>query len=86
MSAGASHAKVALLLLGLLVGAVAGWLTRPKPVVFRVNGTQVQLPDALVPAPPSEPTTDGQGEHVLLYTLAGGMVGLLTGFAVDRRR
>ena len=83
---GVANTKVALLLLGLLIGAVAGWLTRPQAAAFSIGGTAVEIVNTQNLAARSDPTTAGQGQHILLYTLAGGVIGLLAGFAVDRRR
>ena len=78
--------KAALLLLGLLVGAVAGYLTRPESAEIRLGGTTIELQNDQVAAGPSNGITGGQSRHILLYTLAGGIIGLLAGFAADRRR
>ena len=77
--------KVALLLLGLLVGAVAGYLTRPETAEIRLGGTTIEFQNNQVSAG-SSGIAGGQSRHILLYTLAGGIIGLLAGFAVDRRR
>ena len=80
-----ANAKVALLLLGLLAGAVAGYLTRPEAAEIKVGGTSIEFQDNKVAAG-SSPLTTGQSQRVFLYALAGGVIGLLVGFAVDRRR
>ena len=82
-----ANAKVALLLLGLLAAAVAGYLTRPEATEIRLGGTSIEFQDNNVAAgSSSSPLTTGQSRHVFLYALAGGVIGLLVGFAVDRRR
>ena len=81
----ALNVKVALLLLGLLVGGVAGYLTRPLTAEIRLGDTTIAFQDNQVSAG-SSGTTGGTGRHILLYTLAGGIIGLLAGFAADRRR
>ena len=80
------NTKVALLLLGLLVGAVIGYLTRPEAAEIRLGGTTIEFQNNQVSAGFSNGITSGQGRHILLYTLAGGIIGLLAGFAADRRR
>ncbi len=82
----ALNGKVAALLLGLLVGAVAGWLTRPATAEIRVGGTAIEFSNNQVSAGSSSGLTGAAGRHVLLFTLAGGVAGLLAGFALDRRR
>jgi hypothetical protein len=71
----------AFLVVGLLIGALAGYLTRPEsaeiklgPVKIEVSGNQV--------AHDSGPLTSSQIRHIALITLIGGIVGLGLGFAV----
>lgn len=78
--------KVALLVLGLLVGAVAGILTRPQTAEIRIGGTSIEFQNNQVSAGSSSGITGVAEKHILLYTLVGGVVGLLAGFAIDRRR
>ncbi len=80
------NAKVATLLLGLLVGAVAGYLTRPSVAQIVVGDVAVEFSDNRVSSGSSSALTGGQARHVLLYALGGGVLGLLVGFALDRRR
>ena len=78
--------KVALLLLGLLVGAVAGYLTKPEAAQITVGDVSLQFSNNRVSSGSSDGLTSGQSQHILLYTLVGGVAGLLVGFALDRRR
>jgi len=80
------NSKVALLLLGLLIGAVVGYLTRPVAAEIRLGGTSITFQNNQVSAGRSDSMTSGQSQHILFYTLAGGVLGLLAGFAADRRR
>ncbi len=77
--------KVATLLLGLLVGAVAGYLTKPGAAQITVGDVSVEFSNNRVSSGPSGELTSGQMQHILLYTLVGGVAGLLAGFALDRR-
>ena len=77
--------KVALLLLGLLVGAAAGYLTRPESAEIRLGGTTIEFEHNQISSG-SSVITDGTNRHILLYTLAGGIIGLLAGFAAAGRR
>ena len=79
------NVKVATLLLGLLIGAVAGYLTRPEAAQVKIGDVSVEFSDNHVSSGSSGDLTSGQGRHILLYTLIGGVAGLLVGFAVDRR-
>ena len=80
------NSKVALLLLGLLVGGVAGYLTRPQAAEIRIGGTSIEFQDNKVSTSSSGSLTTGQTQHVALYAIVGGVIGLLVGFAVDKRR
>ncbi len=80
------NTKVVLLLLGLLVGGVAGYVTRPEAAEIRLGGTTIEFQNNQVSAGSDNGITGGQSRHILLYTLAGGILGLLAGFAADRRR
>ena len=80
------NSKVALLLLGLLIGAVVGYVTRPQAAEIRLGGTSIEFQNNQVLAGPAGGMTSGQSQHILLYTIAGGVLGLLAGFAADRRR
>ena len=82
----ALNAKVATLLLGLLLGAVVGYLTRPETAELRIGQLSVEFSDNQVSSGASGGLTSGQSRHLLVYTLIGGVIGLLAGFALDRRR
>ena len=76
-----SNTLVAFLVVGLLIGALAGYLTRPEtaeikfgPVSVEVRGNQV--------AHGGGPVTSGQVEHIAIITLIGGVIGLGFGYAV----
>jgi hypothetical protein len=78
--------KVALLLLGLLVGGVAGYLTRPEAAEIRIGGTAIEFSSNQVSSGSGGDLTGGQMRHVVLFTFAGGIAGLLIGFALERWR
>lgn len=78
--------KVALLLLGLLVGGVAGYLTKPGAAQITVGDVSLEFSNNRVSSGSPGGLTSGQSQHILLYTLVGGVAGLLVGFALDRRR
>jgi hypothetical protein len=80
------NAKVATLLLGLLIGAVAGYVTRPESAEIKIGGVSVEFSNNQVSSGSSGDLTSGQTRHILLFTLIGGVAGLLGGFALDRRR
>lgn len=80
------NAKVALLLLGLLIGGAVGYLTRPQAAEIKIGGASIEFSDNKVSTGSSGSLTSGQGRHIAVYALVGGVIGLLIGFATDRRR
>jgi len=76
---------IVFLIIGLLVGALSGYMTRPEsaeiklgPLSIEVNGNQV--------ARGNEPLTSSQVQHIAIIMLIGGVIGMGVGFAVDRNR
>jgi hypothetical protein len=79
------NAKIICLVLGLVIGGLVGWLTRPEaaevsvgPVSIEVQGTRPARPDAAV--------TTGQSQHIAIYAVIGALIGFGLGFVADRRR
>ena len=73
----APNAKVALLMLGLLGGGVAGYLTRPGMTDTRFGAPPMGRDG------PAASESDA-ARHMFIYAFAGGVVGLLVGFATGR--
>ena len=79
------NAKIALLLLGLIVGGVVGYLTRPQAAEIKIGGTSIEFQNNQVSTSSSGGFTTGQTQHMMLYGIVGGVIGLLAGFVIDRR-
>jgi len=79
------NAKVLLLVVGLLVGGAAGWLTRPQAAQINIGPVQIEVQSDR-PAEGSGPLTSGQTQHVAIFAVVGAVVGLLLGFVVDSRK
>ena len=79
------NVKVALLLLGLLVGGVVGYVTRPVLAEIRVGNTAIELQNDQVSTGPASGLTTDTSQRILLFALAGGVIGLLVGFAAGFR-
>jgi hypothetical protein len=71
---------VAFLVVGLLIGAFAGYLTRPEAAEIRLGPLKVEVTGDKV-ARGGGPLTSSQVRHIALIALIGGVVGLGLGFA-----
>lgn len=78
------NAKVVLLLVGLVIGAAAGWLTRPEvarielgPLKLEVQGEGVGRGSEL---------TGGQVQHIAILAILGAVIGFGAGYVMDRRK
>ena len=80
---GRSNAMVVFLLIGLLVGALAGYMTRPESAEIRIGPLQIEVTGKGI-ASRNDSLTSSQVQHIALITLIGGVIGLGLGFAVDR--
>jgi len=76
---------VAFTVVGLLIGALAGYMTRPDsaeikfgPLSIEVKGNQV--------ARDNGPLTSSQVQHIAVIAAIGGVIGLVLGFASGRGR
>ncbi len=81
------NAKVVLLLVGLVVGGLVGFLTRPQATEIKLGplSVEVQDRDSTAGARGGELTT-GQLQHVGIYAVIGAIVGFGAGFLADRGR
>lgn len=81
------NAKVALLLVGLVVGGLVGYLTRPQAAEIKLGplSVEIQDKDSTAGARGGE-LTSGQLQHVGLFALIGAVVGFGAGFVADRGR
>jgi hypothetical protein len=82
---GRSNPMVAFLLIGLLVGALAGYMTRPESAEIRIGPLQIEMTGKGI-ASRNDSLTSSQVQHIALITLIGGLIGLGLGYAVDRGR
>jgi hypothetical protein len=72
---------VAFLVVGLLIGAFAGYLTRPESAEIKLGPLQVEVTGDRV-AKGGGSLTSSQIRHIALIALIGGVVSLGLGFAV----
>jgi hypothetical protein len=78
-----SNALVAYAIIGLLIGGLAGYLTRPESAEIRIGPVQIEITGKGIDSGGGD-LTSSQVQHVLLIALIGGLIGLGFGYAVDR--
>ena len=78
-----SNAMVAFLVIGLLIGAFAGYMTRPESAEIRIGPLQIEVTGKGIASRNGE-LTSSQVQHIAIITLIGGLIGLGFGYAVDR--
>ena len=76
-----SNPLVAFLVVGLLIGALAGYLTRPETAEIRLGPISIEVRGDNVARGGGE-LTSSQVQHIAIVTLIGGIIGLGLGFAV----
>jgi len=76
-----SNPLVAFLVVGLLIGVLAGYLTRPETAEIRLGPISIEVRGDNVARGGGE-LTSSQVQHIAIVTLIGGIVGLGLGFAV----
>jgi len=75
---------VVFLVVGLMVGGVAGYLTRPEATEIKLGPLNIEVKGDRV-ARDNGPLTSSQVQHIALITLVGGVVGLGFGFVTARK-
>lgn len=76
------NVMVVLAVIGLITGAMIGYLTRPEIVQMQVGPLNIEVRGS-GPARGGE-MTSGQWQHVALFALIGGVIGLGLGYGVQR--
>jgi hypothetical protein len=75
---------LAFTVVGLLVGALAGYLTRPETAEIKLGPLSIEVKGDR-PAQGGGPITSGQMQHIALITLIGGVIGAGLGFVARKR-
>jgi hypothetical protein len=73
------------LLVGLVIGGLAGYLTRPESTEIKLGPLSVEVRSNEV-AHGGGPLTSSQVQHIAILTAIGGVIGLGVGFAAGRRK
>lgn len=77
--------KVILLVIGLLVGGLLGFLTRPQTAEVKLGPISMEVQTDQTAAP-GDSVTSGQWQRIGVFAVIGAVVGVGLGFAADRRR
>ena len=76
---------IAFLLVGLAIGALAGYMTRPESTEIKLGPLSLEVRSNEV-AQGGGPLTSSQVQHIAILTAIGGIIGLGVGFAAGKRR
>ena len=76
---------IAFLLIGLVIGGFAGYMTRPETTEIKLGPLSVEVRSNEM-ARGGGPLTSSQVQHIAIMTALGGIIGLAVGFAVGKRR
>ena len=76
---------VVFLLIGLFVGAIAGYLTRPESAEIRLGPVNIEVTGNKV-AHGNGPMTESQWRYIAIVTAIGGALGLLLGYGIKSGR
>ena len=76
---------IAFLLVGLVVGGLAGYLTRPESTEIKLGPLSFEVRSDEV-ARGGGPLTSSQVQHIAIMTAIGGVIGLGVGFAAGKRK
>jgi hypothetical protein len=78
------NARVSLLIAGLIIGGLVGYLTRPAATEITLGPLSIEVQGDRA-AEGSGPLTSGQWQHIGIFTAVGGLIGLAGGFVAGRR-
>jgi hypothetical protein len=76
-----SNPLVVFLAIGLAIGVLAGYLTRPETTEIRLGPINIEVRGDNVASGGGE-LTSSQVEHIAIVAMIGGLVGLGLGFAI----
>ena len=76
---------ITFLLAGLVIGGLAGYLTRPESTEIKLGPLSIEVRSNEV-ARGGGPLTSSQVQHIAILTAIGGVIGLGVGFAAGKRK
>ncbi|NEU12409.1 hypothetical protein G3T14_09710 [Methylobacterium sp. BTF04] len=80
------NSKIGLLLVGLVVGGLAGYLTRPEAAEIKVGSFSLEVQGDRPAGASGGSLTTGQMQHIGIFAVIGAALGLGVGFVAGRRR
>ncbi|KQP04012.1 hypothetical protein [Methylobacterium sp. Leaf93] len=80
------NAKIGLLLVGLVVGALAGYLTRPQAAEIKIGDFSLEVQGDKPAGTNGGSLTTGQMQHIGIFAVIGAALGLGVGFVAGRAR
>ena len=78
-----ANATVTYAVIGLLIGALAGYLTRPESAEIKIGPVQIEVTGKGIDRGGGD-LTSSQLQHVMIIGLIGVLIGVGFGFMVDR--
>jgi hypothetical protein len=78
-----ANPKVFLLILGVVIGGIVGYATRPETAEIRIGKLNIEISGKGVGGHSDRLTSD-QSKHIAIFALIGGILGLGLGFAMER--
>ncbi len=78
--------KTVLLVIGLIAGLLIGYVTRPESAEIRIGPFSIEVTGKNVARHSDGELTNSQVQHIALFTIIGGLIGLGLGFVADGRR
>lgn len=78
--------KAALLVIGLIAGLLIGYVTRPESAEIRIGPLSIEVTGKNVARYSGSELTSSQVQHIALFTIIGGLIGLGLGFVAAGRR
>jgi predicted small integral membrane protein len=80
-----ANATVTYAIIGLLIGGLAGYLTRPEAAEIKIGPLQIEVTGKGIDRSGGS-LTSSQFQHLLVVGMIGGLLGAGFGFMVDRGR
>ncbi len=80
------NAKVLLLVVGLVAGAVIGWVTKPPAASLQLGPVNIEIASNQSIGGEGNGPTNGQWYYIGMITAVGGLLGLGLGVLLDSGR